>query len=101
MKYSRISQVAATLIFGLGQVIGHCGTYYDSSSVSGWTEAALTPEGLGGGDFVSDFGTLIETSIMTLWLKPYRQWVLSLLTHPAELSISMGHRWLQDPGQQA
>jgi hypothetical protein len=61
MKYNRISQVVATLIFGFGQVIGHSAVYYGSSQVNGSTEAALTPKGLGAGDFVTEFGTLIET----------------------------------------
>jgi hypothetical protein len=61
MKISRTLQIAATLIFCLGQVTGYSQIYYDSDPVSGWTEAALTPEGLGDGDYVTDFGTLSGT----------------------------------------
>lgn len=52
--------ILAALLFGFGHNTGRCQTYYNSGPVTGSVEAALTPEGLGGGDFVADFGTVTE-----------------------------------------
>jgi len=53
--------ITAAVLLGFGKVTGQSLPYYNSSPVSGSVEAALTPEGMGDGDFVATFGTLTET----------------------------------------
>lgn len=64
MNFTRTLQITATLILGLGEVGGVSGgiqTYYYSGPVSGAVQVALTPEGVGYGSFIAEFGTVSET----------------------------------------
>jgi hypothetical protein len=92
MKISHTLQITATLILGLGPVIGHAQTqtYYYSGPISAWSELDLSPAGLGydSPGYEITFGTLTET----LYYNPVAQTleqVGSVTVSPASVSFNI------------
>src|SRR5258708_15903272 len=90
MKFSRILQVTATVLLGLGPVTGYSQTqtYSYSGPISGYTEVNLTPSGFGQGGFIVNFGTITETLYYNPTAKTLRE-VGSVTVNPSSGSFNI------------
>jgi hypothetical protein len=90
MRFNRILQMAATVILVLGPLAGHAQnqTYQYSGPINGYTEVALTPEGLGFGGFNADFGTVTESLIYNPVAQTLQE-IGSVTVNPSSKSINI------------